>query len=306
MSSRFFLCCLFSTVSYASPGSDIDSSFFLVTVDLWSADGKQEMNLVLHPSSTDRYVPPPPQTPIQTKVRRRGTTSSMGPPSSAASSSATPSVPSSAVEPFTPTNPPTWGYPTWSPNENSSGDMGYRPWNNPPTNESSGWGQQTFYDYSGPPPGYSASPSPSMGPSPSSTLRPAFSHPSSSFPSSVPSHPSTPAPAPNAPRHSYTRTLVGPLSANATRLLDEHRKPGVFFLFQDLSVRTEGSFRLRMRLMNIGRFPAPEAGAAGVMSINDPEVPGRGPPGVSPVLAQVYTEPFTVYSAKRFPGVPGI
>ena len=42
------------------------------------------------------------------------------------------------------------------------------------------------------------------------------------------------------PRHSYTRTLVGPLSANACRLMDEHRKPGIFFLFQDLSVRTEG------------------------------------------------------------------
>jgi len=42
------------------------------------------------------------------------------------------------------------------------------------------------------------------------------------------------------PRHTYTRTLVGPLSANATKLLDEHRKSGIFFLFQDLSVRTEG------------------------------------------------------------------
>jgi Velvet factor len=41
-------------------------------------------------------------------------------------------------------------------------------------------------------------------------------------------------------RHSYTRTLVGPLSSNASRLLDEHRKPGIFFLFQDLSIRTEG------------------------------------------------------------------
>ncbi len=45
---------------------------------------------------------------------------------------------------------------------------------------------------------------------------------------------------PPLPRHTYTRTLVGPLSANATVLQDEHRKPGIFFLFQDLSVRTEG------------------------------------------------------------------
>jgi hypothetical protein len=41
------------------------------------------------------------------------------------------------------------------------------------------------------------------------------------------------------------------------------------------------------------RTPAPEAGAVRVH--ND----------VSPVLAQTFTDHFTVYSAKRFPGVPG-
>lgn len=52
----------------------------------------------------------------------------------------------------------------------------------------------------------------------------------------------------SALRHpaNYTRTLVGPLSANACRLLDEHRKEGIFFLFQDLSVRTEGLSRLQV------------------------------------------------------------
>jgi len=98
-------------------------------------------------------------------------------------------------------------------------------------------------------------------------------------------------PAPT-PRNAYTRTLVGPLSSNGYRLLDEHRKPGIFFLFQDLSVRTEGTFRLRLRLMNVGALPAPEPGALQVHT------------NVSPVLAQIFTEPFTVFSAKRFPGVP--
>ncbi|KIK67767.1 hypothetical protein GYMLUDRAFT_36542 [Collybiopsis luxurians FD-317 M1] len=294
---------------------DIDCSFFLVTVDLWSADGKQEMNLVLHPSSADRYVPPTPQTaPNTTKARRRGvTTSSMGPPTSSGPSpnpiSSIPSTPT-LDPPFTPTNPPTWGYPSWSQNENNNSEMGYRPWNNPINTDPNVWAQQAFhYDYSnaqGHPSMYSPSPSvPSMGPSPSINLRPSYPPSHTNFSPTVPSIPSTPAPAPSIalPRHTYTRTLVGPLSANATRLLDEHRKPGVFFLFQDLSVRTEGSFRLRMRLMNIGKYPAPEAGATGVMTIDDDD--GRhGPPGVAPVLAQVYTEPFTVYSAKRFPGVP--
>lgn len=54
--------------SRGCPGSEVDCSFFLVTVDLWSADGKHEMNLVLHPTSADRYVPA--NTP---KNKRRGT-----------------------------------------------------------------------------------------------------------------------------------------------------------------------------------------------------------------------------------------
>jgi len=44
--------------------------------------------------------------------------------------------------------------------------------------------------------------------------------------------------------------------------------------------------------MNVGAPPAPEIGAQRVH--ND----------VSPVLAQTFTEQFTVFSAKRFPGVP--
>jgi hypothetical protein len=74
--------------------------------------------------------------------------------------------------------------------------------------------------------------------------------------------------------------------------LDEHQIPGIFFLFQDLSVRTEGTFRLRLRLMNVGDSSTPDTGAPRVHT------------DVSPVLAQTFTDPFVVYSAKRFPGVP--
>ncbi|TFK55605.1 hypothetical protein OE88DRAFT_639058 [Heliocybe sulcata] len=109
-------------------------------------------------------------------------------------------------------------------------------------------------------------------------------------------YPPNPAPAPPPavplPRHTYTRTLVGPLAANASRLLDENRRPGIFFLFQDLSIRTEGTFRLRLRLMNIGAPPAPDHGSLRVHTTH------------SPILAQTFTDPFTVFSAKRFPGVP--
>jgi len=77
----------------------------------------------------------------------------------------------------------------------------------------------------------------------------------------APSSSSSPPTAQHSlPRHSYTRTLVGPLSSNACRLYDEHRKLGIFFLFQDLSVRTEGAFSLPFRaffhLMRFRNLPA--------------------------------------------------
>ena len=46
-------------------------------------------------------------------------------------------------------------------------------------------------------------------------------------------------------------------------------------------------------MLIVFRPPAPEQGATKIHT------------DVSPVLAQIFTEPFTVFSAKRFPGVPG-
>ncbi|KAJ7639132.1 velvet factor [Roridomyces roridus] len=353
---------------------DVDCSFFLVTVDLWSEDGKHERNLVLHPSSGDRYVPV--QTP---KQRRRGgnssavprsghqtpisrstpTPSSQYPPPS--SSSTYNSNPSYFPAPQSPPMPapaplssygssnPSWGYPSHAPPSQvdrnttypppilpsiSSFNRGsvssspanehwhphpepeptYRPWNassnsgfgssefgNPPldpalkgaggSDSRDGWDQHQSSSYS-PAPSNSQYDSAIYGPPPP----PPYSHQQPYFPPSASSNSNYPPQSASAaqpnPRSAYTRTLVGPLSSNAYRLLDEHRKPGIFFLFQDLSVRTEGTFRLRLRLMNVGAPPAPEPGALAVNT------------GTMPVLAQIFSEPFTVYSAKRFPGVP--
>lgn len=41
----------------------------------------------------------------------------------------------------------------------------------------------------------------------------------------------------------FTRNLIGSLSASAFRLTDPDNKIGVWFILQDLSVRTEGVFR---------------------------------------------------------------
>ncbi|KAK7470354.1 hypothetical protein VKT23_001782 [Stygiomarasmius scandens] len=349
---------------------DIDCSFFLVTVDLWSADGKSEMNLVLHPSSADRYVPP-----HITKPRRRGASISApqqrsGYQTPASRSTPTPSHyrsadnPSNITTPMLPPQPPgfsssqgyfepqsassdtlsygpstpfsaapsesghpTWGYQPQSTERNaqfpppalpsihsfgrnsttsginqnaadpwhpsSQGDLPYRAWNG---TDSSYTGLE-FDNFSSPqvPSQYDNSVYNNSGQSYNTATSQSSYYPSAGNQSQTNSQMSAPTGgvAIHLPRHTYTRTLVGPLSANATKLLDEHRKSGIFFLFQDLSVRTEGTFRLRMRLMNVGAPPAPEAGALSIHT------------SVSPVLAQTFTEPFTVFSAKRFPGVPG-
>ncbi|KAK0190646.1 velvet factor [Armillaria mellea] len=267
---------------------DVDCSFFLVTVDLWSGDGKQEMNLVLHPSSSERYVQ---QTPKSSSNTRRRTSKSGQAPNPTRTPTPTP-TPTSPEQPYPYPPPPnlaysetspTWGYPSTSfpqPPPQPPQSFGREPWQVDADNsEGPEYRPWTAETYSNPP--SNANPNSS----PPSYWEPPAPAPTRNDPLPTPS-------IPPLPRHTYTRTLVGPLSANATRLLDEHRKPGIFFLFQDLSVRTEGTFRLRLRLMNVGAPPAPEAGASAVHT------------DVSPVLAQTFTEPFTVYSAKRFPGVP--
>ena len=59
---------------------------------------------------------------------------------------------------------------------------------------------------------------------------------------------------------------------------------GCFFCFPDLSCRTHGKYRLRFVLMRI-----------------DPMNLHVG--GFSPILAEVFSESFTVYTAKDFPGM---
>ncbi|CAO1617234.1 unnamed protein product [Sympodiomycopsis kandeliae] len=83
----------------------------------------------------------------------------------------------------------------------------------------------------------------------------------------------------------YTRNFVGASVASANILKDEHDHLGIFFVLQDLSVRTEGVYRIKLMFANL-------AGSEGQIKL-----------GVSEALAEAYTEPFTVYTPRRFPGV---
>jgi len=114
------------------------------------------------------------------------------------------------------------------------------------------------------------------------------------------------APPPQPPPHTmFTRNLIGSLTVNAAKLEDSSKKLGYWFVLQDLSVRTEGHFRLRMNFIDVGvvTSSASASGTAnGSGSGSGPGLPSLNK-GRAPVLAHVFSNPFQVYSAKKFPGV---
>ncbi|GAA6058570.1 hypothetical protein JCM10212_007009 [Sporobolomyces blumeae] len=84
--------------------------------------------------------------------------------------------------------------------------------------------------------------------------------------------------------HGAIPNLVGTLHTNAYTLTDLDGEKGVFFVLPDLSVRTEGTYRIRLRLLSIGLLGT-----------------GSGP--TSPVIASAQSQEFQVYAAKKFGGM---
>lgn len=92
--------------------------------------------------------------------------------------------------------------------------------------------------------------------------------------------------APSASSH-YSRVLVGSMGAVCQRLKDLDGNTGLFFFAHDLGIRTEGTFSLRFTLADLTSFT--------VQSVVKDQS--------APILAREFSRSFTVYSAKRFPGV---
>ncbi|KAN0067005.1 Velvet factor [Elaphomyces granulatus] len=212
--------------------NEIDTSFYVLTVDLWNADGSSEVNLVRHSASspsistaTSSSYPPPPQNMSPTY-----------PPYS---------------NPYPPVTYP------MNPYYGSNQQLYQNPYGGSP--------QAAYY-----PPYY-----PPSGSLPHANLSPATSQSMSAGPGGM-----------------FTRNLIGSLSASAFRLTDPDNKIGVWFILQDLSVRTEGTFRLKMNFVNVGTPSSDSTNGTPVLNH-----------GSAPVLASVFSEPFQVYSAKKFPGV---
>ncbi|KAI8799638.1 velvet factor [Cladochytrium replicatum] len=82
------------------------------------------------------------------------------------------------------------------------------------------------------------------------------------------------------PSSRYCHTLVGSLVAPCTILTDLDDTEKYFFVFHDVSVRTQGQFRLKFHLIDVD-------------SINPS----------APSLDVVLSEPFEIFSPKTFPGM---
>lgn len=103
-------------------------------------------------------------------------------------------------------------------------------------------------------------------------------------------------PPPGQGESGLIRNLIGTLAAPAYKLTDLSNMLGLWFVLHDLSVRTEGVFRLKFSFMDLADA-MPGSGGGGGNGGNG----GNGRP--APVLAQAFSAPFQSFSAKNFPGV---
>ncbi|ORX89153.1 hypothetical protein K493DRAFT_71289 [Basidiobolus meristosporus CBS 931.73] len=78
------------------------------------------------------------------------------------------------------------------------------------------------------------------------------------------------------------RNLIGSTVSSAYQLKHICGDPGIFFLFPDLSVRVEGTFRLRFSLWDVMKTWKGEKNS---------------------MLTHVFSEPFTVFQPRSFPGM---
>ncbi|CAD6504921.1 BgTH12-00421 [Blumeria graminis f. sp. triticale] len=251
----------------------IEHGTFVLNVDLWSADGKAEVNLVRQTANS-------PSISSTISVPYQDNTAGAAPtyhlPSSVKSDAGPPAYShfaNDAVNSFSPQHQHLQTY---------NGQPAYHAtFSQPPTP------QQMYF---APAALHAASPS---SPYTDSGPGQASPYPGRSFP--PPDSHRMPATTP--PQGMFTRNLIGSLSANASRLTDPEDKIGIWFVLQDLSVRTEGDFRLRFSFVNVSEISPPSSAH---LSANSSAPLNKNK---SPVLARCFSDVFSVYSAKRFPGV---
>lgn len=103
----------------------------------------------------------------------------------------------------------------------------------------------------------------------------------------------------NGQSGNVTKNLIGTAVASAHMLHDLNKNEGLWFVFQDLSVRTEGFFRLKFTMYDLKEIPTKFQAKIAA----NPKASHSDLKEISPVLAVSYSDVFQVYSAKKFPGV---
>ncbi|KAL8831589.1 MAG: hypothetical protein Q9170_005230 [Blastenia crenularia] len=252
--------------------NQIDTSFFVLTVDLWNAEGDKEVNLVRH-SQTSPSI-------------SAATSASYPPPNILHNPFSVPQYLSGAYAhaPSPPQLLPSHQhmYPAQSlgyhstPYQQQQQPMYHQQQQiaPPPIHTQH---QQGYYTPSGTP----ITPSAYYGSHmqhPQGPLMPVHHLP----PTAMDPHAAHPT-----PQGMFTRNLIGSLGVSAFKLTDPENNMGIWFILQDLSVRTEGVFRLKMNFVNVG----------------SPTTATSPNNGSAPVLASCFSKAFQVYSAKKFPGV---
>ncbi|PTB36668.1 hypothetical protein M441DRAFT_150083 [Trichoderma asperellum CBS 433.97] len=240
--------------------NDIDFSMFVLNVDLWNEDGTREVNLVRSSTSS-------PSISSTAPYQYMGES-----PQSAYGQSSLPPSRDAAYPP-----PQNGGYSSdYQPQPNyTQASSTYPPGGSygPPQQYFPQHQSQPFRSDAGGPPGTQASVTSFRGYLPDQTSLTRM------------------AVVGGQPQGMFTRNLIGSLAASAFRLADTEERIGIWFVLQDLSVRTEGPFRLRFSFVNVA--------ARGGMSQNG----SRVNTGRAPILASCFSDVFNVYSAKKFPGV---
>lgn len=281
------------------PASEIDPTFFILSVDLWDEGATQEKNVVKTSSNTPAVTistatttsfPPqperqpgfqPPQSAVYPNQSYQVAQSPLQ-PQPAQSQSAQQQTPTQAQQTSQPpySAQPMYPQPPSLPSIFSNNGPGY-------------YASGSRYNQP-----YSAD---------TSSTSPAYS---SAYPASAQATPAQQSamswPQSQTNQGMYTRNLIGSLTVNAFTLKDDQDRLGVWFVLQDLSVRTEAAFRylasstpiskadiyrLKMNFIDVGTHADPLDKANKLSQ------------GKSPVLASVFSQPFQVFSAKKFPGV---
>ena len=210
--------------------SDIDTSYFVLTVDLWSADATKEVNLVRHSATSpsisaatsSSYPPPLDDTPAYASTTLQQV-----------------QMPPTYSQP--PPPPPISSYQQTSSqyHQHQYSHQGQSSQAPPPPPPPPPGGQQQGY-YGTPtatpvtPTGYQSHLQQSQGPLLS------------------PSQLSAPSCDPRSQASGmFTRNLIGSLCVSAFKLTNPNNEMGVWFILQDLSVRTEGAFRYLYLFLNL-------------------------------------------------------